>query len=193
MPVVGKTSDEVARRAEFFRAIMDIAIASPSFNTLPIGYHPNVPTVLAEVYFAVSEAYKRLYLKPGSRTERVKVVALSVATVAYVSPLRPQDPAHADREELLYLNPMLAMRVATAIIKHPFEKRTPDDQRRFFRALAELDLPCAAPMIEEANSNGGVLTSNWQIDLAAADRSILNLLVSRFTVLDQMPVYKVKT
>lgn len=190
MPVVGKTGREIAARAAYFKLTSDLTIREVDFADKPIGYHPRIHDVTAEAYFAVSEAFKREYLGPNHRSEPAKIAALTCAVISMVRPIRYVDPGNVVDEAVLYVNAMVAMRAAVVIIDHPFHKRAFDDRRRFYRMLREIDLPCLTPILDEANQNDGVLTSNWQIQLQRSDRTTLNGLVTMFSVLAAMPVMK---
>jgi hypothetical protein len=186
--VAGKTTEQLDARANFFRIAIQKQIESPILNSLSPTYHPRAPNVLAELYFSISEAYKRLYMAPGRLTDDSKKAAFSCAAVCALKPIRC-DAALIEREEFIYANQMLAMRIACSIVEHPFHKRAFDETRRFFRALQELRLPSTDPIIEEAAKLDGLFTSEWNITLTSGERSALNMLINMFSVLKDMKVY----
>jgi hypothetical protein len=156
---------------------------------LDVRFHPKIGDLLAEVYFALTDAYKAAFLSPGRRTEARKIAALTCASIAAVQPLRP--PASTiEREEYLYINPMFAMRCACAIVDHPWHKRAFDERRRFCKALMDIRLPCTDDMIADANANDGViLLGTYSLDLSPPERAFLHMLIGRFEVLEQQKIY----
>jgi hypothetical protein len=189
VPVAGVSSQDILARAGFFEAAIEVALASPAFVGVPLFHHPRIPVVLAESYFALTEAYKYHHLQPGKRTEEIKQAALTAATICVVKPLRPQHGAAAT-EEMIYCNQMLAMRAACAIVEHPFGSRAFDERRRFYRAIGDFALPAIAPLIAEANANNGELTTEFSFDLSLRERHDLNMLINMFAVLRDLRIYK---
>src|ERR1700722_1310110 len=108
--------------------MIELLLGGPAFNHLGIQYHANVHNVLAHVYFAMSEAYKTEFLNPGKGTDPTKQAALTCAAICAVKPLRPL-PTDEVHEEHIYVNQMLAMRCACAIIDHPIQDHSFDEQR----------------------------------------------------------------
>jgi hypothetical protein len=85
-----------------------------------------------------------------------------------------------------YANPMLAMRCACSIVRHPFSKRPFDDRRRVYVAYMGLQFPSAEPIKIEARNNGGPIVSDWQITLTAQEESIINMLVDDFVLYSKL-------
>ncbi len=98
MAVVGKTAGEVSARAQTFSDLAHEQMWHPDFVALDVVFPDGVENILAEVYFALSEAYKRKRLKPGSRTEWTKAAAFTAIAVALVKPLRELKPKAAGSE-----------------------------------------------------------------------------------------------
>jgi hypothetical protein len=175
----------------FFGRLMEIQLASPAFVGAEVEYHPKVSSLLTEAYFAITDAYKRIFLNEGRRTEVIKQAALTCAVISAIQPLRPKTTP-VDDDRLLYINPMFAMRAACAIIDHPFHLRGFDNQRRFYVNLSSLSLPCLAPMIDEANDNDFALTTLWKLELSPEEIRELNHIISLFSVLYEMKIFKKK-
>jgi hypothetical protein len=89
LPVVGKQPADIDARAAFFKRIIELLIGSAAFSHLALQYHSNVHVVLTHVYFALSEAYKAEFLKPGKGTDPTKQAAITCAAICAVNPLRP--------------------------------------------------------------------------------------------------------
>lgn len=185
MPVNGVTAADIAVRASFFAKATELLLEGPAFSGCLVEVHLGIHSVIAEGFFALADAYERHHLKPGKKIEPVKQAALTCAVVCAISPLRPT-AALVEEEELLYINPMLAMRAACSVIGHPFDKRAFDERRRHYRMVGSLRLPSLAPLIAEANANDGVLSSDFSFDLAMDERHRLNGLINYFTVLNDM-------
>jgi hypothetical protein len=137
--------------------------------------------ILAEAYFALSEAYKRERLEKESRTEWVKAAALVAAAVCVINPLRPI--GRADTIEWLYVNPAFAMLCAYGHAQHIFAAQSFDERRRLYQALQSVRLPCLDPLISEGNVTGGKFTTTWNLKLSAGEISILDALVTAFNLL----------
>lgn len=118
MAVVGKTTEEIVARANLFKELAYQQLWHPVFSSLNIDFRPETANILAESYFALSEAYKRRRLSPGSRTEWIKAAALTAATVAVVNPMRPTGIAINYRWP--YVNPSFAMLCAYGHAHHMF-------------------------------------------------------------------------
>jgi len=189
LPVSSRTVEEISARAGYFTHMLDIQAGAPAFEEIQIEYHPRIPIILTEAYFALTDAYKRVHLSEGRRTEPIKQAALTCATIAVIKPLRPIGSPEIDREEYLYINPMLAMRAACSIVEHPFDRRAFDDRRRFYRSLSLASLPSLDPLIDEANENDGVLSSDWHFVLTQHELRDLNHLISMFAVLADLKIY----
>lgn len=178
-------------RAGFFAEAISLHLKDIAFAGTEIEHHPKISSVMAEAFFALTDAYERRHLNAGKKIEPVKQAALTCAVICCVMPLRPVLEL-VDREELIYINPMLAMRAACAIIAHPFHRRAFDEQRRHYRLTQSLSLPSLAPLLDEANTNDCVLTSNFELDLKRDERDRLNGLVNYFTVLKELKIYTLK-
>ncbi|MBX9710674.1 MAG: hypothetical protein K2X60_06535 [Xanthobacteraceae bacterium] len=188
MPVVGKTALEISNRAAFFKTAIDIQLAAPAMQGLGLGYHPLMPDILAHAYFAMSEAYKKQFLYPAKQTDPTKQAAITSAAIAFIKPLRPPD-SRIQREEYIYVNPMMAMRAACGIVDHPFHTRDFDGQRRFFKQLDLLDFPNVTSIMSEAAANGGEIKGNLQITLTRQEEYQLKSLINMFVVLRDMKIY----
>lgn len=183
MPVVGKTAAEIAARAATFRRLAQIQLEHPDFAALNISFRPETANILAECYFALSEAYKIERLPPGSRTNWIKAAALVAATVCAVNPLRPA--GRSDSLEWLYINPQFALLCAYGHARSVFLPDRFDEKRRFYQSFQNVVLPSLAPIIAEGNASNGVFKSTWKITLSDSEKSYLDLLVSSFVLLDE--------
>lgn len=183
MPVVGIDSAQIDQRASYFREHIRQQIASRSMVPLGLVFHERVPILIAHVYFALSQAYKRKYLKDGNRTDMPKRAAMTCAAISVVDPIRPPiGVVEIDKEEYLYVNQMLAMRVASAMVRHPFVKRPFDDQRRVYRSIAELEFPSVDPILQEARDHNGEIQTDWSIELTSDEEAKINLLIEQFSL-----------
>jgi hypothetical protein len=189
LPVAGKKLAEVQTRAQYFSRMIEIQRRSPALVALDIRYHPKAPSLLSHVYFALSEAYKAIFLNEGKGTDPTKQAAFTCATISVVKPLHsPTD--QIDREEYIYMNQMFAMRCACGIVDHPFHSRSWHDRRRFYKQLQKLDLPVVNPIIDEAVDNNGDITTEWKIKLSNDDEYKLTSLVNQFVVLKDLKIIK---
>lgn len=188
MPVEGRSAVEIAERADFFKRLLQYQIGSPAFTNVNLTCHPSIGNLLAEVYFAITSAYKAGLLPPGSRTDPIKQAALTCAAVVTVNPLRPAS-TEIDQEEIIYANPMFAMRCACSIIDHPYHTRSFDERRRVYRGLPGYAVAPADAIIQEALQNDCRTTSTWSIDLSNRERSQLDILVNMFAVYKEMPIW----
>jgi hypothetical protein len=181
LPVVGKAAEDVAARAETFRILAAIQLSQPDFAALKIVFSPGIENVLAEAYFALSEAYKRVRLRRDSRTEWVKAGALVAATVSVINPLRPA--GRADKIEWPYVNPAFAMLCAYGHAQNIFAAQPFDERRRLYQSLQSIRLPCLDPIIREGNVTNGCFTSYWDLTLLPGEISMLDALVTAFNLL----------
>lgn len=184
MAVVGVAAEDIVARANYFKQMLDIELASPALRDAELFYHESMPDILAQCYFAISQAYKKIYLAEGHRTDTSKRAALTCAAIVAVCPIR-QDPDSNSEEkaaEAAYANPMLAMRCSCSIVNHPFHKRPFDDRRRIYRAFFGFALPSIEPILAEARANNGKIISDWEISLAPEEETLLNLLVDDFVM-----------
>lgn len=188
MPVVGKTALDISKRADFFKDAFETQIQAPAMQGLGLVYHEKMPEILAHAYFAMSGAYKKTFLYPQKQTDPTKQAALTCAAIAFIKPLRPPD-ACIQREEYIYVNAMLAMRMACAIVEHPFHTRDFDSQRRFFKQLDLLDLPSVTSIMNEAAANGGEIKGNLQVNLTRSEEYQLKSLINMFVVLRDMKIW----
>jgi hypothetical protein len=183
LAVVGKTAEEIAACAETFGTLAHAQLWLPDFTALNAHFEPATAPILAEAYFAISEAYKRERLKPGSRTEWTKAAAFSAATVAIVKPLRP---IGAPTDPLWPLiNPMFAMTCAYGHVRNMFGAKPFDEKNRMYRALMGLELPSLAVLIDEGNATRGKFQSKWEITLSRQELALLDLLVAYFVQLQE--------
>jgi hypothetical protein len=143
---MGKRAADIDARAAFFLQMIELLTGSSAFSHLEIQYHSNVHYVLTHVYFAMSEAYKAEFLNAGKGTDPTKQAALTCAAICAVKPLRPL-PTEVVHEEHLYINQMLAMRCACAIINHPIQNLTFDEQRRIYLHMDRFLFPSANPIL----------------------------------------------
>jgi hypothetical protein len=185
LPVVGKTAEDIAARAETFRVLADTQLQQPDFAALNIVCRPRAENILAESYFALSEAYKRIRLQDSSLTEWVKAGALVAATVSVVNPLRPS--GRADTIEWPYVNPAFALLCAYGHAHRIFTPQAFDERRRLYQALQSIRLPALDPIIAEGNSKNGIFSTNWNITLSAGEVSMLDALVTTFNLLGGAP------
>jgi len=182
LAVVGKTAEEIAARGNVQAACRD-QLQQEDFKSLNIAFGAESAVILAESYFALSEAYKRKRLHRESRTEWSKTAALVAATVSVINPLRPR--GRADDPTWLYVNPAFGMLCAYGHAQAVFFARRFDERRRLLQSLQSLRLPCLDPIIAEANATGGRFHSNWQIEISNNEMSQLDALVTAFMLLKQ--------
>lgn len=183
MPVAGISAEAISARSNFYRAQIELMINKSSLGGLRFYYHEAQPQIMSNVYFSLSQAYKKIYLKDGSNTDAIKRAAITCAMFSVVNPIRlPPEVNDAGHEEYFYVNPMLAMRIACGIIGHPFEKRPFDDQRRQLRGISNLTFPCTDPIIAESYSNNGVITTEFDVTLSSDEEAKLNILINDFSL-----------
>lgn len=154
-----------------------------------------MPSILAHVYFCLTDAYKAEFLKDGHRTDGAKRAAITCATLSYVAPLRPPPGTNIVEADdsyegslYLYANPMLAMRAASTLVKHPFNKRPFDDRRRIYSALRGLKFPSVDWIIDEAINNDGVISSSCAVKLTEQEMANLSLLTDDFVIYSYLTV-----
>jgi hypothetical protein len=186
LSVVGKTAAEVASRADVLAELAFKQLWQRDFVSLAAEFRRPTSRIMAECYFAMSEAYKRQTLSPGARSEWTKVAALTAATIAVVNPIRPSArAADLGNPAWLYVNPSFAMFAAYDGIPNLFFAKDFDEQRRVLRSLRELRLPSLNPIIVEGVQADGNFTSDWYIDLNSSELSYLDLLISYFVLLKE--------
>lgn len=193
MPVVNVAADDIVARAKYFRQMLDNELASPVLRGAELFYHDSMPDILAHCCFAISEAYKKIYLVNGHRTDSSKRAALTCATIVAIAPIRQNPDSNSEEKaiEAAYANPMLAMSCSCSIVNHPFHKRPFDDRHRVYRAFFDFSLPSIEPILAEARANRGAIISDWEIPLTSPEETLLNLLVddfvmySKFTIAEQ--------
>jgi hypothetical protein len=178
LPVKGKQASEIAARAAFFLRMIERQTASEAFRNVEVTYHDLIHSVLAHVYFALSEAYKAEFLKPGSGTDPTKQAALTCAAICAVNPLRPI-PGEKVVEEHLYLNPMLAMRSACAVIGHTLPHDF-DAARRIYLQAQRFNFPSVKSILDEATINNGEIKTAVAITLTPDEEQCLKGLITFF-------------
>lgn len=179
MPVRGKQQADIDNRAAYFKEMIELLLGSSAFNHLEVQYHENVHKVISHVYFALSEAYKRKFLHDGAGTDPTKQAALTCAAVCAVKPLRPL-PTNKVHYEHIYMNQMLAMRCACAIIDHPIQSLGFDEQRRIYMHMDRFQFPSTTPILDEAAANKGEIKSNVEITLTPKEEGDLKGLIALF-------------
>jgi hypothetical protein len=131
----------------------------------------------------LSQSYKRIYIREGNKTDTPKRAAITCAAIAAVQPLRPPLVVNdLDKEEYIYANPMFAIRCASSIVGHPFDKRPYDDRRRAYRAILGFSFPSISPILQEARARNGDITSEFDINITGDEEAKINLLVEQFTI-----------
>ncbi len=189
MAVYGVSEADIAARAEYFLHRIEATVNSPALKDAGLIYHERVHDILAHVYFALSQSYKKTCLKEGNRTDSWKRAAITCASVTAVQPIRPPLIVNdLDKEEYLYANPMLAMRCACPIVEHVFEKRPFDDQRRQFKSILGLTFPCIEPILIEARKNNGVINREHDVMLSSDEESKINSLIEHFMLFSYLKV-----
>lgn len=183
MPIAGRTAEDLNSRQKYFAEMIEIELASKALRNANLYYHPEMPTILTHIYFALTNGYKQEHIKPGNRTDAAKRAALTCATIAAVKPLRPHpDKNSLDEDAELYANSMLAMRCSCSIVRHQFHKRPFDDQRRIYRALLPFKLDCVENALSQIRAVGGIKDSEIKLELSPEDDSKLSLLVDDFVM-----------
>jgi hypothetical protein len=182
LAVVGKTAQEIATRAETYRVLANIQMAHPDFVQANVAFEPNCANLLAEAYFALSEAYKKRRLKVKSLTDWTKVAALTAVTVSYVRPIRPA--GRADSPQWPYLNPAFGLLCAYGLSQTVFEYPEFDQRRRFYQSLEGISLPCLNPVIAEGIATKGNFTSTWDLSGTITDPEIAYLDILVTTVVE---------
>lgn len=178
MPVRGKQQADIDGRAAYFKDMIELLLGSSAFNHLEVQYHEKVHNVISHVYFALSEAYKRKFLHEGAGTDPTKQAALTCAAIIAVKPLRPL-PGKVHYEHI-YINQMLAMRCACAIIDHPIQNLGFDEQRRIYMGMDRFEFPSTIPILDEAAANKGDIKSDVEITLTSKEEATLKGLISLF-------------
>src|SRR5580692_11744140 len=112
---------------------------------------------------------------------------MTCAAICAVNPLRPI-PTTEVIEEHLHINQMLAMRCACSIINHPVYLRSFDEQRRIYLYLQRFKFASVKPILDEAASNNGDITSNIAIKLTQDEEATLKGLVALFVAYKDMKI-----
>lgn len=178
MPVPGKSAREINARAQLYEDLAREQLSQPDFAALNLAIAPGTSNILAECYFALSEAYKIDANRTGSRTEWVKSAALIATAVSVVNPLRPA--GRCDKLEAMYANPAFGLLCAYGHARKIFVEPTFDQRRRLFQALRGARFPSLDAIIAEGNRNNGVLTTTWKLELVSGELSFLKMTVSKF-------------
>ena len=77
-------------------------------------------------------------------------------------------------------NQMLAMRCACAIIDHPIQNLTFDEQRRIYLQMERFKFPSVQVILDEAAANKGEIKSNVAIELTPTEQAHLKGLIALF-------------
>jgi hypothetical protein len=102
------------------------------------------------VYFLLSNAYKRRRLASANRTYDYKVAAMTAAAIMIVRPLRYLRATMPEEQLLQNANMDCATRAGTSLLDVDLSHVDPDFVRRFHRAtLGPLDLPCLSPYLQQ--------------------------------------------
>jgi hypothetical protein len=188
LAVVGKTAGDIATRSQTFAELAYQQLQQPDFVAANVSFHPPSANILAEAYFALSEAYKRRRLKDDSRSDWSKAAALTAITVSVINPIRPAGPAN--QPQWPYLNPQFGLLCAHSFSQKVFQLPGFDQQRRLFQSWQSAKLPCLSPIIAEGNANGGNFTSNWEISISDNEMAYLDLMITMFVILIGQPERK---
>jgi hypothetical protein len=189
LPFAQRSTAEVNSRADTISKLANRQLWNPRFVELEAQYNTASGRIVAECYFALTEAYKQRWGLSG-RTEGTKVAALTAAAIAVVKPIRPVPQAKKlDDVQWLYVNPSFAIFAAYDGIAHAFYAQDFDERRRLFRSLQQLSLPCIDPIIAEGNATDGKFTTVWQLDPNHPDLAYLDVLVSYFEALKREQEY----
>lgn len=185
MPILGIEPERILSRAQTIENAANQLLSSPTFSRLQFVFNPASAVVVAECYFALSEAYKGPLLPVGARTQPPKMAAFSAAAIGVVKPIRPPTLPIED-EEYLYVNGMLAMRVGCGFVRHNFNKRSFDDRRRWYKSVQGHYLPSLNPILEEANANEYKISQVYSISLSAAEIAELETLIEAFSLFQML-------
>jgi hypothetical protein len=155
MPIPSEGSDQPSKRRArvpiILRAMRDtyelIESAYPSALDRP---REASAVLAANVYFLLSNAYKRRRLAGTNRTYEYKVAAMTAAAIMIVRPLRYLRATMPEEELLQNANMDCATRAATSLLDIDLSKVDPDFVRRLHRAtLGPIDLPCLSPYLQQ--------------------------------------------
>jgi hypothetical protein len=102
------------------------------------------------VYFLLSNAYKRRRIAGANRTYNYKVAAMTAAAIMIVRPLRHLRATMPDEALLQNANMDCATRAATSLLDVDLSRVDPDFVRRLHRAtLGPIDLPSLSPYLQQ--------------------------------------------
>jgi hypothetical protein len=189
VPVYGVPQADILSRARYYRQRIEDTVSSAALRDVGLVYHDHIHDILAHVYFAISQAYKKTCLKSGNRTDAWKRAAITCASITAVQPLRPPLIVNdLEREEYLYANPILAMRCACPIVEHQFEKRPFDDQRRQYKSILGMQFPCIEPILVEARKSNGIIENEYDVMLTTDEEAKINSLIEHFMLFSYMRI-----
>jgi hypothetical protein len=187
VPIEKRKASELSLRADFFRSVIELTLASARGRGVELFYHECHPLLLAHVYFALHDSFKANYVDPKHLSDAAKRAAATCAAVIAVAPLHLDPDKNSDDIDPVndldidYPNPFLATRCASAILPHPFHKKTWDARRRDYCGYTGLAFPSIEPIIEEARQNGGLISTTWPLPtLSPQEESTLCLLANGF-------------
>lgn len=190
MTVFEIPSEKVRRRADFFLAEATQMCAVPRYAEYEFSLTDQNAQFLAEAYYLLSEAYKERRQTEGHRTQPPKIASLTTAVVATMNPLRPAKPPNKPNNITTYINPLFALRLADAIIDHPFKSLPWERTQWFCDGIRGDSLQCLAQYVEVARTGDRVVGSPFDMEISRDELRRIEDRFNFFYVLHEMPVFK---
>ncbi len=184
-------TDRVRTRADFFLNESNHMSKMDRFSRLDFKMDESHALNAAECYFLISEAYKALRQEnPKHKTQYPKIAAMTSMVIVHTNPFRPTKPVNETNKEILYANPLLALRLGCNIVDHPFAKRPSIQKSNFCEGMLNSKLPCLDNYLLEMRDGTRHLGDSYDVELSIRELREIDTRLSFFQVLGEMPVYK---
>jgi hypothetical protein len=156
--------------------------------------------LIANGYFLISDAYKRIRGMENSRTHFYKVAAFVVASIMTVRPIRIEKAQNVSSIRAAFANQQCAMRVAQALLGLDLEKIDADFIRRLYSSVFDpIEMPCLHQYISDFEkhipvSDDVTFESVEQlvpfsrydvVEFSRAEIESLDSLIAQFTTLEK--------
>lgn len=184
MPIRCPPRERTERRADYVFQEAQRVIRGQAFREIGATVVESYAQMCAECYFIISDEYKERKLNGTSpRTEYAKVAAILTCAVITIEPIRVFDLGNSEQ---LYVNSILAMRLACAAIKYDFERRSFEDKLFQYNALRAVSCPAANEYVRRISEGEHNLFSEYDIELGPDDFRVIEKLTVDFRVYQEL-------
>ena len=145
---------------------------------------PSRAEVIANAYFILNHAYKKLRMKDGHNTRPEKIAALTSMVIMRAAPFAPTQPHNVKTFEEMYCNELFTIYTTSAIMYRDISKKLDRNSTfRFFRILQEFKSETIEPYIADKRLKNQTTANDYNLEMLDKDKIGSDVIITLYELL----------